>query len=130
MDKDPTPKPFYRSLYFQVITAIVIGVLLGHFSPATGEAMKPVENEDDGGVYATEIGTGGPVRFIPSFVLESHDLMADGQPIDKAYLDRLIPAADAARIRMPLRTCSTGMPPTRAPPTPRSRLARPAIARS
>ena len=34
-------RPFYRSLYFQVITAIVIGALLGHLAPATGEAMKP-----------------------------------------------------------------------------------------
>jgi aerobic C4-dicarboxylate transport protein len=42
MDKDPTPKPFYRSLYFQVITAIVIGILLGHFYPETGAAMKPL----------------------------------------------------------------------------------------
>ncbi|CAD5374573.1 C4-dicarboxylic acid, orotate and citrate transporter [Rubrivivax sp. A210] len=35
-------KPFYKSLYFQVITAIVIGVLLGHFWPQTGAAMKPL----------------------------------------------------------------------------------------
>ncbi|NPC57385.1 dicarboxylate/amino acid:cation symporter [Caenimonas soli] len=42
MDKDPIPKPFYKSLYFQVITAIVIGVLLGHFYPETGAAMKPL----------------------------------------------------------------------------------------
>ena len=42
MDKDPTPKPFYKSLYFQVITAIVVGVLLGHFYPETGTAMKPL----------------------------------------------------------------------------------------
>ena len=42
MDKDPTPKPLYKSLYFQVITAIVIGVLLGHFYPETGAAMKPL----------------------------------------------------------------------------------------
>ena len=35
-------QPFYRSLYFQVVTAIVIGVLLGHFYPQTGEAMKPL----------------------------------------------------------------------------------------
>ncbi len=34
--------PFYRSLYFQVVTAIVIGVLLGHFAPALGESMKPL----------------------------------------------------------------------------------------
>jgi len=42
MDYDPTPKPFYKSLYFQVITAIVIGVLLGHFYPETGTALKPL----------------------------------------------------------------------------------------
>ena len=42
MDKDPTPRPLYKSLYLQVITAIVIGVLLGHFYPQTGEAMKPL----------------------------------------------------------------------------------------
>jgi aerobic C4-dicarboxylate transport protein len=42
MDKDPTPKPLYKSLYLQVITAIVIGVLLGHFYPETGAAMKPL----------------------------------------------------------------------------------------
>ena len=35
-------KPFYSSLYLQVITAIVVGVLLGHFWPQTGEAMKPL----------------------------------------------------------------------------------------
>ena len=42
MDRDPTPKPLYKSLYFQVITAIAIGVLLGHFYPETGAAMKPL----------------------------------------------------------------------------------------
>jgi aerobic C4-dicarboxylate transport protein len=42
MDKDPTPKPIYKSLYFQVITAIIIGVLIGNFYPQTGEAMKPL----------------------------------------------------------------------------------------
>ena len=33
--------PIYRSLYVQVITAVIIGVLLGHFYPTVGEAMKP-----------------------------------------------------------------------------------------
>ncbi|RDK05444.1 dicarboxylate/amino acid:cation symporter [Cupriavidus lacunae] len=42
MDKDDHAKPFYRSLYFQVITAIVLGVILGHFYPQAGEAMKPL----------------------------------------------------------------------------------------
>ena len=32
------PRPIYRSLYVQVICAIVIGALLGHFAPATGES--------------------------------------------------------------------------------------------
>jgi aerobic C4-dicarboxylate transport protein len=35
-------KPIYKSLYFQVITAITLGVLLGHFLPETGAAMKPL----------------------------------------------------------------------------------------
>jgi aerobic C4-dicarboxylate transport protein len=34
--------PFYRQLYFQVVFAIIVGVLLGHFEPAYGEAMKPL----------------------------------------------------------------------------------------
>src|SRR5688500_11670196 len=37
-----TSKPLYQSLYFQVIIAIVIGVVLGHFYPETGTAMKPL----------------------------------------------------------------------------------------
>ncbi|MFP1906586.1 dicarboxylate/amino acid:cation symporter [Lonsdalea quercina] len=32
----------FNSLYFQVIVAITIGVLLGHFYPSIGEQMKPV----------------------------------------------------------------------------------------
>ncbi len=35
-------KKFYRTLYFQVITAIVIGILLGHFYPEIGAKMKPL----------------------------------------------------------------------------------------
>src|SRR5450830_163382 len=34
--------PLYKSLYVQVLLAIAIGVLLGHFYPHTGEAMKPL----------------------------------------------------------------------------------------
>ncbi|SMP68184.1 dicarboxylate/amino acid:cation symporter [Noviherbaspirillum suwonense] len=37
-----TRKPFYRSLYVQVLAAILIGVLLGHFYPESGAAMKPL----------------------------------------------------------------------------------------
>jgi aerobic C4-dicarboxylate transport protein len=35
-------KPFYKSLYVQVLTAIVLGVLLGHYYPQLGEQMKPL----------------------------------------------------------------------------------------
>jgi aerobic C4-dicarboxylate transport protein len=34
-------KPIYTHLYFQVLTAIAIGVLLGYFYPKLGEQMKP-----------------------------------------------------------------------------------------
>src|SRR3954447_17155148 len=34
--------PFFTHLYFQVLLAIAAGVLLGHFAPATGAAMKPL----------------------------------------------------------------------------------------
>jgi aerobic C4-dicarboxylate transport protein len=35
-------RPFYAHLYAQVLTAIVIGVLLGYFYPQLGEQMKPL----------------------------------------------------------------------------------------
>ena len=39
----PAPrKPFYTHLYVQVLTAIAIGILLGHFYPSLGEQMKPL----------------------------------------------------------------------------------------
>jgi aerobic C4-dicarboxylate transport protein len=35
-------KAVFKSLYFQVLVAIAIGVSLGHFYPETGAAMKPL----------------------------------------------------------------------------------------
>ena len=35
-------KPIYQSLYAQVLTAILIGVVLGHFYPQIGAQMKPL----------------------------------------------------------------------------------------
>lgn len=35
-------KPLYKSLYVQVLTAVTIGVLLGHFYPQVGADMKPL----------------------------------------------------------------------------------------
>lgn len=37
-----TRQPLYKSLYIQVIVAITIGILLGHFYPETGVALKPL----------------------------------------------------------------------------------------
>jgi aerobic C4-dicarboxylate transport protein len=35
-------QPFYKMLYVQVIFAITVGILLGHFYPETGVALKPL----------------------------------------------------------------------------------------
>jgi len=35
-------KPFYRTLYFHVFVAIILGVLLGHFAPSLAVKMKPL----------------------------------------------------------------------------------------
>ncbi len=36
------PTPFYAQLYVQVLAAIVLGALVGHFWPETGAALKPL----------------------------------------------------------------------------------------
>src|SRR2546421_12969217 len=39
----PIPRtPLYSRLYFQVLTGITLGVLLGRFAPHTGVAMQPL----------------------------------------------------------------------------------------
>ncbi|MBN8530299.1 MAG: dicarboxylate/amino acid:cation symporter [Alphaproteobacteria bacterium] len=38
----PSKKPFYKNLTVQVLTAIFIGILLGHFYPELGAKMKPL----------------------------------------------------------------------------------------
>ncbi|RUP32964.1 MAG: dicarboxylate/amino acid:cation symporter [Curvibacter sp.] len=35
-------RPLYKSLYVQVLVAVTIGVLLGHFNPGLGADMKPL----------------------------------------------------------------------------------------
>ncbi len=37
-----TRQPLYKSLYVQVLVAIAIGILIGHFFPQTGVALKPL----------------------------------------------------------------------------------------
>ncbi len=38
----PAARPWYRHLYVQVVIAILLGVIVGYFWPATGEALKPL----------------------------------------------------------------------------------------
>src|SRR5215470_7001564 len=35
-------RPWYTVLYIQVLIAIALGILIGHFYPATGTALKPL----------------------------------------------------------------------------------------
>ncbi|MFK3799304.1 MULTISPECIES: dicarboxylate/amino acid:cation symporter [unclassified Pseudomonas] len=37
-----TRQPLYKSLYFQVIVAIIIGIAIGHWYPDAGKALKPL----------------------------------------------------------------------------------------
>jgi len=38
----PPRTPLYSRLYFQVVTGIILGVLVGYFAPNAGAAMKPL----------------------------------------------------------------------------------------
>ena len=42
MSQAPARKPLYQSLYVQVLFAVIVGVLLGHFAPEVGAKMKPL----------------------------------------------------------------------------------------
>ena len=57
----------------------------------TGKAIGPDEQGD--GSFTTAQVSAQPQNFIPQFVLTSHDRNRQGEPIRKAYLDRLVPAA-------------------------------------
>ena len=37
-----TKSPWYTVLYIQVLIAIALGILIGHFYPGTGKALKPL----------------------------------------------------------------------------------------
>src|SRR4051794_36817776 len=40
--REMSARPWYTVLYIQVLIAIAVGVLLGHFYPDAGKAMKPL----------------------------------------------------------------------------------------
>ncbi|WP_288417276.1 dicarboxylate/amino acid:cation symporter [uncultured Novosphingobium sp.] len=77
------PKPWYAQLYVQVLIAITAGVLLGHFAPATGEAMKPI---GDGFIKLVKMII-APVIFltIVTGIAGMRDLGAVGRVAGKAF---------------------------------------------
>ncbi|URW76408.1 dicarboxylate/amino acid:cation symporter [Sphingomonas donggukensis] len=75
--------PFYRHLYVQVLVAIVAGVLLGHFWPTTGEALKPL---GDGFIKLVKMVI-APVIFLTvvTGIAGMRELAAVGRVAAKAF---------------------------------------------
>ena len=80
----PAAKPWYAQLYLQVLIAILAGVLLGHFAPATGEALKPI---GDAFIKLVKMVI-APVIFltIVTGIAGMRDLGAVGRVAGKAFL--------------------------------------------
>ena len=80
----PVAKPWYAQLYVQVLIAIVAGVLLGHFAPTTGEALKPV---GDAFIKLVKMVI-APVIFltIVTGIAGMRDLASVGRVAGKAFL--------------------------------------------
>ena len=76
-------RPWYAHLYLQVLVAIVAGVLLGHFAPQTGEAMKPI---GDGFIKLVKMII-APVIFltIVTGIAGMRDLASVGRVAGKAF---------------------------------------------
>ncbi|USI75049.1 dicarboxylate/amino acid:cation symporter [Sphingomonas morindae] len=76
-------KSWYAQLYVQVLVAITLGVLLGHFAPATGEALKPI---GDGFIKLVKMII-APVIFltIVTGIAGMRDLAAVGRVAGKAF---------------------------------------------
>jgi len=76
-------RPFYRLLYFQVIAAIVAGVLIGHFYPQTGAALKPL---GDGFIKLVKMII-APVIFltVTTGIAGMGELASVGRVVGKAF---------------------------------------------
>ncbi|KQS53982.1 C4-dicarboxylate transporter [Brevundimonas sp. Leaf363] len=75
--------PWWRSLYAQVLAAIVLGALIGHFFPTLGESLKPL---GDGFIKLVKMII-GPVIFltITTGVAGMADLKGVGRVAAKAF---------------------------------------------
>jgi aerobic C4-dicarboxylate transport protein len=76
-------RSWYTHLYAQVLVAIIAGVALGHFAPATGEALKPL---GDGFIKLVKMII-APVIFltIVTGIAGMRDLAAVGRVAGKAF---------------------------------------------
>jgi aerobic C4-dicarboxylate transport protein len=83
LSESAAPRPWYAHLYLQVLVAIVAGVTLGHFAPATGEALKPL---GDGFIKLVKMII-APVIFltIVTGIAGMRDLAAVGRVAAKAF---------------------------------------------
>jgi len=77
-------KPFYRILYIQVLFAVFVGIVLGHFYPALGVAMKPL---GDGFIKLIKMLI-GPIIFctVVTGIAGMQDLKKVGRVGGKALL--------------------------------------------
>lgn len=77
-------KPFYKILYVQVLFAIAVGIVLGHFWPDTGIAMKPL---GDGFIKLIKMII-GPIIFctVVSGIAGMRDMKKVGRVGGKALL--------------------------------------------
>jgi len=80
----PKKKRFYTSLYFQVLVAITIGILLGHFYPSLATDMKPL-----GDVFIRMIKMViGPIIFLT--VVTGISSIGDMKKVGKVGLKALL----------------------------------------
>lgn len=82
--KPAKPKPWYRALYFQVLVAIVLGVLLGHFLPDKAVNLKVL---GDGFIALVKMII-APVIFITvsTGIASMADLKSVGRVTGKAFI--------------------------------------------
>ncbi len=82
----PTPakKPFYRQLYVQVLTAIVLGAVIGHLYPDFGASLKPL---GDGFIKLVKMII-APVIFltVATGIAGMRDMSSVGSVAGKAFV--------------------------------------------
>ncbi len=83
-DELPARRPFYRMLYVQVLAAICLGALLGHFFPDLGSALKPL---GDGFIKLVKMII-APVIFltVATGIAGMRDLSSVGSVAGKAFV--------------------------------------------